>query len=436
MIALRARFLVLVFVVCLFAPGAGQLKKRKEVSIGYMLNFNPWKLAVNLGTFERVTGYTIKWLEITDSYKATVALANGEVELVIANAADIARAFSRDVGCRLVYICEEIDNSEALVIHKDWHADNGGPIRSPGDLVGRAVHVGFGSTAHFALVSLLNEMQIPVEADSAYKRGETCTLEPCHWVPNPRAVLLIGMRQDEILERWNTGEIIATYGGLPELTKLKEQGGVVLLTNRLMAQWQKVTFAGVIASTTFLDKTIQKYRSYNVRNFMELFIGEMAKANFYFTNNTKEFATEYQLDTIGTTSVSSAIASVTGGYDVDEVYKQLQLRRYPTMEEQVSCEWMGCKEMGRVANALKEMSKFFNTLKEDYNVPRKSSSEIKFFSLPVFLDDYSKFIDISYMQYLIDAGTTGNYPLDAGAYVHLGYEIMAQFGPTRSLLVT
>ena len=34
----------------------------------------------------KVTGFTIKWLEIMDSYKATVAMANGEVELVIANA--------------------------------------------------------------------------------------------------------------------------------------------------------------------------------------------------------------------------------------------------------------------------------------------------------------------------------------------------------------
>ena len=33
-----------------------------------------------------MTGFTIKWLEIMDSYKATVAMANGEVELVIANA--------------------------------------------------------------------------------------------------------------------------------------------------------------------------------------------------------------------------------------------------------------------------------------------------------------------------------------------------------------
>merc|ERR1711939_1102641 len=75
-------------------PSSAQLKKRNEVSIGYMLNYNPWKLAVNLGTFERVTGFTIKWLEIVDSFKATVALANDEVELVIANSADIARAFS------------------------------------------------------------------------------------------------------------------------------------------------------------------------------------------------------------------------------------------------------------------------------------------------------------------------------------------------------
>ena len=60
----------------------------------------------------QVTGFTIKWLEITDSFKATVAMANLEVELVVANAglcalvppdactepvvtADIARAFSR-----------------------------------------------------------------------------------------------------------------------------------------------------------------------------------------------------------------------------------------------------------------------------------------------------------------------------------------------------
>ena len=63
---------LLLLLLLTYAPSAdAQLKKRNEVSpplpvvgreltrvcqvsIGYMLNFNPWKLAVNLGTFERV----------------------------------------------------------------------------------------------------------------------------------------------------------------------------------------------------------------------------------------------------------------------------------------------------------------------------------------------------------------------------------------------
>ena len=32
---------------------------RPQVSIGYNLNFNPWKLSINKGLFERVTGYTV-----------------------------------------------------------------------------------------------------------------------------------------------------------------------------------------------------------------------------------------------------------------------------------------------------------------------------------------------------------------------------------------
>ena len=35
-----------------------------------------------------MTGYTIKWVEIMDSYKTTVALANKEVEMVIANSGE------------------------------------------------------------------------------------------------------------------------------------------------------------------------------------------------------------------------------------------------------------------------------------------------------------------------------------------------------------
>jgi len=64
------------------------------------------------------------------------------------------------------------------------------------------------------------------------------------------------------------------------------------------------------------------------------FILEMAKANYYYLNNTKEFGSEYVLDTIGTNRVSGAIASVTGTDDEKAVFKQLILRRYPSIKEQ------------------------------------------------------------------------------------------------------
>ena len=104
-------------------------------------------------------------MEVQDSYKATVAMANSEVELVVANSgaricplnnflsrvcspdtsgfatADIARAFSRAMPARLIYICEELHNAEALLVQDKHHAKNGGPIRSIRDLIVSILYV-------------------------------------------------------------------------------------------------------------------------------------------------------------------------------------------------------------------------------------------------------------------------------------------------------
>lgn len=97
---------------------------------------------------------------------------------------------------------------------------------------------------------------------------------------------------------------------------------------------------------------------------------------------------------------------------------------------------MGCGSNGRVAIALKSMAKFFMGMKADYNYPRRSTAWIDFFSLSVVPEDFSQFIDPSYMNILLTSDSDGTYQLATGAYVHLGYEIMAMFGPTRSLLIS
>ena len=221
-----------------------------------------------------------------------------------------------------------------------------------------------------------------------YMRGTDCTLVPCHYEPKPNSITLIGRTQLEIIvtnrlcpawislpeyqDLWRKGEVVACYVGLPELNEVKKNGSdqtrgvhshirsprihsydeqcnlsmgqgfssMICCTSLydlhathdlICVVVLQATFTGILAKTTFLDKTDPKYANYDVKNFsehspdcqlsnyllfpVELFILEMAKANFYYLNNTKEFGMEYVLDTIGTNRVSGAIASVTGSSD-------------------------------------------------------------------------------------------------------------------------
>jgi hypothetical protein len=66
----------------------------------------------------------------------------------------------------------------------------------------------------------------------------------------------------------------------------------------------------------------------------------------------------------------------------------------------------------------------------------RSTTEVKFVALAEVRDDYHKFLDMSYMEKVLATGQTGAYQLPTGAYLHLGYEVMAMFGPTRSFLIS
>ena len=297
---------------------------------------------------------------------------------------------------------------------------------------------------------MLKEMQLTVVSDTTYMRETDCVKIPCHYTKNANAITLIGRTQAEIRVLWNEGIARAVYIGLPELNQLKTNG-TVLMTNSMTANWEKVTYTGLLASTDFLDKKDPKYSTYNVDTFIQQFILEMAKANFYYMNNTKEFGVEYVLDTIGTNRVSGAIASVTGTKNEKAVWTQLILRKYPTIKEQLTCDWMGCGNQSRVAWAIRDMSVFLRTIKEDWNVKGglnvaitqrdvkpwlKSTSNIKRFALAELKDTYHEYVDVQYMEAIIAANQDGTYLLPTGAYVHLGYEIMAMFGPTRSHLTS
>jgi len=162
----------------------------------------------------------------------------------------------------------------------------------------------------------------------------------------------------------------------------------------------------------------------------------MAKANFYYQNNTKEFSQTYA----GIDSVAHKISSVIGG-DKSLVAPLLKMFKLPTMSEQVHVSWMGGGNRSRVALALKDQSQFLkNTVKEDFNqVPMvygRETIDIGQYQLAETIEDYSLYIDTSFIQSNIDAGKNGEYFLDPGDTVHFGYQTTANYGRTISQIMT
>jgi len=338
------------------------------------------------------------------------------------------------------------------------------------DAQGKIIAVWFGSTMHFALHSFYSELQVKISETTIYQRtacrvdATLGQLEPCYYKNEPDAVTFMSMMPEDIGYYWGVPDGLgsshrrlmayngrcdhypdighcypetfqAAYVGYPFTHEFKRTG-TVLITQATTAKWQKVTFTGLLANTGFLYELEPKYATYNVANFIQIFLDEMAKANYYFTNNTKEFGLDYA----GIDSVAHRIASVIGG-DKQLVAPWLALFKYPLPTDQVSVQWMGSGNRSRVAIALKAQAKFLqNIIKEDFNlIPTTFGREVidmQDYQLAETLADYSPFVDMSFIEANLRNNKDGVYFLDPGDTVHLGYQTTANYGRTTSFIMT
>ena len=118
-------------------------------------------------------------------------------------AVDLGRAMSRGLECRLIWIVEDLADSEALIVHNHYHRilghQFGGTVASPLDLrvglrvlwqkchvdtdsnlppKGKIVAVWYGSTMHYSLHSLYTELQVDIiettVCHAAHIPGDSC----------------------------------------------------------------------------------------------------------------------------------------------------------------------------------------------------------------------------------------------------------------------
>lgn len=312
---------------------AGALATRAEgetaggtVTIGYQLVYNPWKSAIQSGAFEAATGYKIKWRRFESGSKVIAAIASGDVDIALAGSSPIAAGVSRGIQLQLFWIAEDIAAAEALVVR------DGAGIVAPQDLKGKRIGVPFASTTHFHTLFALE--QFGIDADQ---------------------VSVENFQPDEIPDAWRRGLIDAAFVWGPALASIKESGKV-LITSGQLSSWGKATFDGLVVRPRFA----QAHPA-----FMTSFVEIVAAADAAYRDDPAAWTPE--------SAEVQAVVELVGG-SASDVPELLALYRFPTLEEQVSCDWLGCGGDGGAARALTFTSEFLKAegkisyLQPDYSV--------------------------------------------------------------------
>jgi len=275
-----------------------------DVNIGYQLVYGPWK--ANKDELEKngLGGKSIEFFQFTSGTEVINAMASGSIDISLNGSSPTAAGYSRGVDLQVIYIYDNINDAEALVVNDK--------VTAPQDLMGKTIAVPFGSTTHFHMMFALEQLGI-----------------------SPKDVNVLDMSPPDMVAAWERGDIDGGFVWDPALGRMKEKGHV-LLTSGDLSNWGKATFDAMVARRGFTEENPE---------FTCQWIKMVSEADANYRSNPKDYAPG--------TEKAKAIADAVGGQE-DQVAGVLALYGYPTLEEQVSATWLG----GGVAKALQATSVF------------------------------------------------------------------------------
>ncbi len=275
-----------------------------DVTVGFQLVYGPWKAGMADLKANGLAGKSIEFVRFTSGAEVINAMASGSVDISLNGSSPTAAGYSRGVDLQVIYIYDNINNAEALVVDDS--------ITAPRDLIGKTIAVPFGSTTHFHLMFALEQFNI-----------------------SPKAVKVLDMSPPDMVAAWVRGDINGGFVWDPALGRMKERGRV-LLTSGDLSNWGKATFDAMVARKGFTDANPE---------FTCQWVKMVASADADYRANPAAYGP-------GTENAAAIAKSVSG--NPDQVGGVLALYDYPTLEEQVSSTWLG----GGVQNALQAASGF------------------------------------------------------------------------------
>ena len=275
-----------------------------DVNIGYQLVYGPWKAQKKMLEKEGLGGKSIEFFQFTSGTEVINAMASGSIDISLNGSSPTAAGYSRGVDLQVIYIYDNINDAEALVVNDK--------VTAPQDLKGKTIAVPFGSTTHFHMMFALEQLGI-----------------------SPKDVNVIDMSPPDMVAAWERGDLDGGFVWDPALGRMKEKGHVLLSSGDL-SNWGKATFDAMVARKGFTDENPE---------FTCQWVKMVAAADADYRSNPNDYGPG--------TEKAKAIAKAVSGQE-EQVGGVLALYDYPSLEEQVSATWLG----GGVAKALQATSVF------------------------------------------------------------------------------
>lgn len=316
---IRTAMLAALFCVSSFTPAHGA-STNKEVTIGYMPVLNPWIIPLVDKKFEKETGYKINWKQFDSGANVILGMSSGAVDIGYAGSSPTAAAISRGVDASVAWIMTT--SQESLAVR------DGTGILAPRDLIGKKIAVPFVSTAHFSTVFALEQFGI-----------------------KPNQVTLLNMQPQQIAAAWERGDIDAAFIWDPALSRILNTGKV-LITSEVVSSWGKPTFDGLLVNNKFTQKNPE---------FLPKFLKVLSDSYMDYEKNQGSWNIE-----------SEPVKKIAGflGMGPGDVVNGMSGMTFPSLEKQISCQWLGCGKEGGVARALASTSEF---LKEQRSIDKALS---------------------------------------------------------------
>ena len=196
----------------------------ETITIGYQAIPNGDLVVKHEGYLESAfPDTTIEWKVFDSGGSVNEAILGGSIDFGLAGSSPVSRGLAQPIEYQVPWIHDVIGKAEALVVRDD--------IASIDDLKGKTIATPFASTAHYSLLAALEDADIP-ETD----------------------VKIIDAEPDAIYAAWTAKQIDGAYVWNPNLAKLIDEGGKVLVDSAQLSEKGKTTYDLAVVSNEFAEK--------------------------------------------------------------------------------------------------------------------------------------------------------------------------------------